>query len=173
VAGAIMPLCYGLAREALPSDKVALGVGYIGGAGLLAGSGGSLTAGRILDLRDWHLSFVFAAILAFVASAAVAVWIPASRRADEVPKFDVLGAVLLTPGLTAVLFGITQGSKWGWTSASVLGLIIGGIAILAVWTIWELRRSIPLINLRILTMPSVSLTMSRQASCLSTLSARR
>lgn len=159
IAGAIMPLCYGLAREVLPQAKVGLGVGFIGGAGLLAGSGGSLIAGYILDVADWHLIFVVAAVLAFVASAAVGVWIPASSRAEHLPTFDLLGAALLTPGLTAVLFGVTQGAAWGWTSASVLGLILGGVAILAVWTLWELRQSIPLINLRVLATPSVSLTM--------------
>ncbi|MBQ7803077.1 MFS transporter [Rhodococcus sp. (in: high G+C Gram-positive bacteria)] len=159
VAGAIMPLCYGLAREALPQAKIGLGVGFIGGAGLLAGAGGSLIAGYILDVSDWHLIFVVAAVLAFIASVAVAVWIPAASRAKRLPKFDLLGAALLTPGLSSVLFGITKGSAWGWTSAPVLGLILGGVAILAVWTLWELRQAIPLINLRVLAKPSVSLTM--------------
>jgi MFS family permease len=159
VAGAIMPLCYGLAREALPSNRVALGIGFVGGAGLLAGAGGSLIAGRILDVWDWHLIFVFAAVLAFVASAAVVVSIPRSTPAGHLPRFDVLGAILLTPGLSAVLFGLTQGSKWGWTSASVVGLIASGVAILTLWTLWELRQEIPLINLRVLKLPSVSLTM--------------
>ncbi|WP_081264967.1 MFS transporter [Prescottella equi] len=159
IAGAIMPLCYGLAREALPSSRVALGVGFIGGAGLLAGSGGSLIAGRLLDVWDWHLIFVFAGVLAIIAALAVAVGIPASKRSTTSSTFDILGAVLMTPGLTAVLFGITQGPKWGWGSASVLGLIVGGIGILAVWVAWELRQSTPLINLRILAQRRVSLTI--------------
>ncbi|WP_230304512.1 MULTISPECIES: MFS transporter [unclassified Rhodococcus (in: high G+C Gram-positive bacteria)] len=159
VAGAILPLCYGLAREVLPPGKVALGVGYIGGAAMLAGAGGSLIAGYLLDVADWHLIFVFAAVLALVASAVVAVAIPGSHVPTDLARFDYLGAALMTPGLTAVLFGITQGPAWGWASVRVVGLLLGGLAILAVWTVWEMRQRDPLVDLRVLSNKRISLNL--------------
>ena len=159
VAGAILPLCYGLAREVLPAGKVSLAVGFIGGAALLAGSGGSLIAGFLLDVADWHMIFVFAAVLAIVASAVVMVAIPASHTPPDLPRFDYLGAALLTPGLTALLYGITQGPRWGWTSLGVIFLVAVGIAILAVWTAWEMRQREPLVNLRVLANRQMSLNM--------------
>ncbi len=74
-------------------------------------------------------------------------------------RFDYLGAALLTPGLIALLYGITQGPTWGWTSFGVVGLIIGGLAILAVWTLWELRLEEPLVNLRVLATKRMSLNL--------------
>ncbi|MEU1525440.1 MFS transporter [Nocardia rhamnosiphila] len=150
VAGAILPLCYGLAREVLPAQKVSLAVGFIGGAALLAGAGGSLIAGFLLDVADWHMIFVFAAVLAVVASAVVAVAIPSSGSSSVLSRFDYLGALLLTPGLTALLYGITQGPAWGWASIKVLGLVAAGLGILVVWTGWELRQREPLVNLRVM-----------------------
>ncbi|WP_420752341.1 MFS transporter [Rhodococcus sp. O3] len=158
-AGAILPLCYGIAREALPAGKVSLAVGFISGAALLAGSGGSLIAGLLLDVADWHMIFVFAAVLAVVASIVAAFALPGSHTPAELPRFDYIGAALLTPGLTALLFGITQGPKWGWTSVGVVGLIVIGIGVLAVWTVWEMRRREPLVDLRVLTNKQMSLNL--------------
>ncbi|MCK8669535.1 MFS transporter [Rhodococcus sp. HM1] len=158
-AGAILPLCYGIAREALPAGKVSLAVGFISGAALLAGSGGSLIAGLLLDVADWHMIFVFAAVLAVVASIVAAFALPGSHTPAELPRFDYIGAALLTPGLTALLFGITQGPKWGWTSIGVVGLIVIGIGVLAVWTVWEMRRREPLVDLRVLTNRQMSLNL--------------
>lgn len=150
VAGAILPLCYGLAREALPPGKVSLAVGFISGAALLAGSGGSLVAGVLLDVADWHMIFVFAAVLAVVASAVAAVGLPHSPASGQRHRFDYLGAALLTPGLTALLYGMTQGPRWGWTGPGVLAFLGAGLAILAGWTLWELRCPEPLVELRVL-----------------------
>lgn len=159
VAGAIMPLCFGLAREALPRHKLGIGLGAMSGAGLVAGAGGSILAGRILDIWDWHVIFIFAGALAVIAALIAAVIIPASKRLSQLPKFDFVGALLLTPGLTAILYGLTQGPAWGWTSLPVVGLVASGILILAVWVMWELRQTDPLINLRVLGDRRVSLTI--------------
>lgn len=158
-AGAIMPLCYGLARETLPAPKVPIAVGFISGAALLAGSGGSLIAGVLLDVADWHMIFVLAAVLAVVASAVVAVVLPGSHTRSELPRFDYVGAILMTPGLIALLYGITQGPAWGWTSPAVIGLIVAGLGILAVWTYWELGRSEPLVDLRVLASKRMALNL--------------
>ncbi len=158
-AGAILPLCYGLAREALPAEKVSLAVGFIGGAALLAGSGGSLIAGVLLDVADWHMIFLFAAVLAVVASVLAALALPGSTPLAELPRFDYVGALLLTPGLTALLYGLTQGPAWGWTSAGVVGLIVAGTAVLTAWTLWELGRRDPLVDLRVLANRRMALNM--------------
>jgi len=160
VAGAILPLCYGLAREALPAAKVPVAVGFIGGAALLAGSGGSLIAGLLLDVSDWHMIFVFAAVLALVASTVAAFGLPSSSTSSgQVHRFDYVGAALLTPGLTALLYGMTQGPAWGWTSFGVVGFLLAGLAILAVWAGWELRRPDPLIDLRVLASRQMTLNL--------------
>ncbi|MEV0354840.1 MFS transporter [Nocardia sp. NPDC050697] len=150
VAGAILPLCYGLAREALPPGAVSLAVGFISGAALLAGAGGSLIAGVLLDVADWHMIFVFAAVLAVVASTGAAAALPPSPPSGRLHRFDYLGAALLTPGSTALLYGMTQGPRWGWTSPGVLAFIAAGLAILTGWAVWELRCPDPLVDLRVL-----------------------
>ncbi|MGW5381206.1 MFS transporter [Nocardia sp. NPDC003963] len=158
-AGAILPLCYGLAREVLPARKVPIAVGFIGGAALLAGSGGSLIAGVLLDVADWHMIFVFAAVLAVVASVVVGFGLPGAQPSTGLPRFDYVGAVLLTPGLTALLYGITQGPKWGWTSFGVVGPIVAGLGVLTVWTFWELGQPEPLVDLRVLASRRMSLNL--------------
>ncbi|WP_280456836.1 MFS transporter [Nocardia carnea] len=159
VSGAILPLCYGLAREALPAPKVPIAIGFVSGAALLAGSGGSLIAGVLLDVADWHMIFVLAAVLAVVASAVAAVVLPGAHTRSELPRFDYVGAILMTPGLIALLYGITQGPAWGWASPAVIGLIVAGLVILAVWTFWELGRDEPLVDFRVLANKQMTLNL--------------
>lgn len=68
--------------------------------------------------------FIFAAVPAVVASAVVVLGLPGPRASSDLPRFDYVGAILMTPGLIALLYGITQGPAWGWTSLGVVGLIV-------------------------------------------------
>ncbi len=73
-------------------------------------------------------------------------------------KFDVPGAIGLAIGLVAILLPITKGSEWGWTSPLTLSLLIGGILLFALWGIYELRTSDPLVDLRVAARRPVLLT---------------
>ncbi len=77
-------------------------------------------------MADWHMIFVFAAVLAVVASVVAAFALPGTHTRTDLPRFDYLGAALLTPGLVALLYGITQGPTWGWGSFGVLASSSGG-----------------------------------------------
>jgi MFS family permease len=65
-------------------------------------------------------------------------------------KLDWLGAILLGLGGGALLLGLGQGSAWGWTSPSVIGLFVAGLAFFAAWLAWEKHSAHPLIELSLL-----------------------
>ncbi|MET8047329.1 MFS transporter [Streptosporangium sp. NPDC005286] len=157
-AGAILPLCFGLAREMLPAKRVPVAVAVIAGAALIAGASGNLVSGLLLDLADWHLIFVFAAALALIAAAACLVLRPSTVVA-RVQKIDYVGGVLFAPAIALVLFGVTQSRSWSWGDARTLGFILVGLAILAVWAWWELRVDDPMINIRLFFQHKLALTM--------------
>jgi MFS family permease len=64
-------------------------------------------------------------------------------------RVDLPGAILLGTGLGAVLLAVARSDVWGWTSAPVLVLALGGAALLAVWVAVELRVPAPLVDLRL------------------------
>jgi EmrB/QacA subfamily drug resistance transporter len=69
------------------------------------------------------------------------------RPAGTPPRFDVLGAVLFSLGLLALLLALNQGHAWGWGSAATLGLVCLAAALLGAFVAVERRRPEPLLDL--------------------------
>ncbi len=65
-------------------------------------------------------------------------------------RVDLVGAVLLSAGLVALLLAISEGRGWGWTSAPVLGLFTAGVVLLVAFTAFESRTRQPLIDVALL-----------------------
>ncbi|MGN5238434.1 MULTISPECIES: MFS transporter [unclassified Rhodococcus (in: high G+C Gram-positive bacteria)] len=159
VAGAILPLCIGLAREHLPAKKVPMAIALISGSAVAAGAASLLVAGLIIDLGDWRYMFVVTAIYAIGCVVLVEAVLPWRHRDAERQQVDFVGAIGLAISVTAILLALTQGKSWGWGDTRVLGLLVVGIAIFAWWVRWELARKSPIINLRLLAERNVAFTM--------------
>ncbi|MEV4258198.1 MFS transporter, partial [Spirillospora sp. NPDC049652] len=71
----------------------------------------------------------------------------AETRAAERPRMDVTGALLFVAALGALVLGAVQGPQWGWTGPAVLGLLGGGVVLLAVFTRTQARGKAPLLDL--------------------------
>jgi hypothetical protein len=50
---------------------------------------------------------------------------------------DWMGSILLGGWLVCLLLGISNGQNWGWTSTSVLCLLIGGVLLIGVWALQQ------------------------------------
>lgn len=159
VAGAILPLCIGLAREHLPAVKVPVAIAIISGSAVAAGSASLLVAGYMLDHASWHMIFVVAAVYAVLALLLVLFVLPWRPPVGTTQRVDYLGTIAFAPAIAAVLLGINKSGTWGWTDVKTLGLIVGGLAVLALWVLWELRVTDPIVNVRLFTDRKVALTM--------------
>src|SRR5258708_25069999 len=71
---------------------------------------------------------------------------PAGRK-----RFDMLGLVLSMVGFTALVYGITEAGSKGWGNSTVLTYIIVGAAVLAAFIVVELLVSDPVIDIRLFT----------------------
>jgi len=61
---------------------------------------------------------------------------------------DLAGSALSITGLGLVLWAIIEAPVYGWSSALVIGVGIGGLAVLACFARWERVSSHPMLNLR-------------------------
>ena len=61
-------------------------------------------------------------------------------------------------GLLALLLPITKGGDWGWTSPATIGSLAGSVVVFGVWGRYQLRRSAPLVDLRVSARPQVLFT---------------
>jgi hypothetical protein len=65
------------------------------------------------------------------------------------PKLDVPGAVVVTVGLFALVYGFSQAEPRGWLDGVTLGFLVAGVAVLALFVVIERRVAHPLLPLRI------------------------
>src|SRR5687767_4568921 len=113
--------------------NIALGAwGAVGGFGAAAGV---LFGGVLTDLLSWEWIF-FVNIPVGIAGLALAPVLLRESLDRRAQSFDVLGAVLVTSGLSTLVLAITQGRDWGWDSASTIGVIALSAALLAAFIIW-------------------------------------
>jgi EmrB/QacA subfamily drug resistance transporter len=148
VAGGVFPLAFGIINDELSADRRAVAIGTMSAMFGIGGDIGLPLSGAIVDNVD--VSWLFwIGLLALPAAVLVHRLVPASP-ARERTRIDWLGAVLLSAGLAAVLLGISKANAWGWGSARTLLALLGGIAVLATFVVHELRRTQPLVDMRVL-----------------------
>ncbi|MFC6880273.1 MULTISPECIES: DHA2 family efflux MFS transporter permease subunit [Actinomadura] len=129
-----------------PSERArALGVwGAISGLGM---AGGVLLSGVLTELLHWRWIF----LVNLPVTAAVLALTPRLVRADRAPErrggLDVPGAVLLTAGPLALVFGVLQAAHRPWNDLAVALPVVGGVAALAAFVLVEHRSRRPLVPL--------------------------
>ena len=111
----------------------------------------------IIDNVSWRWLFLVGAIPVAVAIVLVHRFVPESPVKSP-SRVDVPGALLFSGGLTALLLGLTEGERWGWTSPRIVGLVVGAARLLVGWVIVELRTPQPMVEMRMLTNRPVLLT---------------
>jgi hypothetical protein len=82
------------------------------------------------------------ALAAFAISAAAIFVIPPSKPAvreegSPRPSLDWLGAFLITAGLLALLFALTEGNVVGWSTPWVPVLIVVSVILVALFVFWQ------------------------------------
>lgn len=150
VSGAVLPLCFGLARENLPPSRVPFGIGVVSAAAFVSAGAAIFVGGVLVDHLSWHAIFHVGAATAVLAWFAVWFGLPRSPRLQSSEPVDVLGAVLLVPAITGLLVALSQARYWGWADARTLAILVASLATLVLWLRHELRTPSPLIDVRLL-----------------------
>ncbi len=126
--------------------NIALGVwGAVGGFGAAAGV---LLGGILTDALSWEWIFRVNVPVALVALGFAPFLLTESRDA-HVKRFDVPGAVLVTAGLSSLVYAITQAGTLGWTSGRTIGFFVASVLMLVGFVAWEARHPEPLMRLGI------------------------
>ena len=159
VAGAILPLCLGLAREHLAKEKVPVAIAIISGSAVAAGAASAYIAGLMIDHYSWHMIFIVAAVYAALMLLLVMFALPWRPPVGTTQKVDYIGTIVFAPAIAAILLGINKSSTWGWSDPKTGGLIFIGVVALGLWVLWELRVTDPIANVRLFTNRKVALTM--------------
>jgi EmrB/QacA subfamily drug resistance transporter len=120
--------------------------------GALSGGGaaiGLVLGGALTEFASWRWTLWINVPIALLAIALAIPFVRESRT-EARTGYDVPGAVTVTLGLLAVIFGITRAESEGWTGTSTLVFLGVGLVLLAFFVVIESRSPHPLLPLRIL-----------------------
>ena len=116
------------------------------------GIAGGLTAvGPILGgyLTQWTWRAIFWVNIPVAVIALVLIVISKPATAYQAAKMDYRGLVLIASGVALSVFGFQQSSIWGWHNPGTWLCIVGGLVLLVVFALVELRTDPPLMQVRI------------------------
>ncbi|GAA4234145.1 MFS transporter [Actinomadura meridiana] len=115
-----------------------------------AGSALGLVAGGLLtEYVSWRWCLYINVPVALLAVLG-ATRVPRDRPHGPGSGLDVPGALLSAAGFATVVYGFSQAESHGWGSGRVLALLAGGVLLLALFVVVELRTKRPLLPMRIL-----------------------
>ncbi|WP_338697937.1 MFS transporter [Streptomyces sp. Q6] len=125
-------------------------IGVFSFTGAAGASIGQVLGGVLTDALDWHWIFfinlpIGAAVLALAVSA-----LPADRGLGLRAGADAWGALLITGGLMAAIWGVVNIDAYGVSSVRGGGLIGAGIVLVAAFVVRQARTRTPLMPLRVL-----------------------
>jgi EmrB/QacA subfamily drug resistance transporter len=119
--------------------------------GAIAGGGaaiGLVLGGLLTEYASWRWTLLInvpiAIIAAFLATSQVR-----ESKSDGERSYDIPGAVTVTTGLLALVYGFTRAETDGWASPITLSLLSVGVVLLVAFVLIERKVRIPLLPLRV------------------------
>jgi EmrB/QacA subfamily drug resistance transporter len=106
---------------------------------------GPVTGGFLIEHFDWPAVFLINVPVAAAALVFGLVLVPDSRDPNEV-AIDLPGAVLSISAVTALVYGIIDAPRSGWTDPVILGSFAAAAVLLVAFAWWELRSARPMLD---------------------------
>jgi EmrB/QacA subfamily drug resistance transporter len=154
-AALVMPATLSTITGTFPGEQrtraVSVWAAVAGGSAVL----GLLTSGILLLAWSWPSVFGLNVFLAAAAIAGTIRFVPESAHPGA-PRVDLVGAILATAGMVALVYSVIEAPAQGWASARTLAGLAAGAAVLACFVAWELRRRAPLLDPRVFARRSLA-----------------
>jgi EmrB/QacA subfamily drug resistance transporter len=120
--------------------------------GGVAGGGaaiGLILGGALTQFASWRWTLLINVPIAIVAAVAALRYVTESRASAK-HGYDIPGAVTVTGGLLALVYGFTKAGTDGWTSTTTVTLFAVAAILLVAFVLIEQRVAHPLLPLRVI-----------------------
>jgi EmrB/QacA subfamily drug resistance transporter len=118
----------------------------------VAGAGGAtgvLAGGVLTDLLSWRWILFINVPIGLLVLAVARLAITESRAEGERPTLDWAGALTITAGLVALVYGVVSTDQHAWGSREVVTYLAAGVLLLGAFVVIESRHRHPLVPLRL------------------------
>jgi EmrB/QacA subfamily drug resistance transporter len=114
---------------------------------------GPLVGGVLTEGLGWQWIF-FVNVPIGIGAVALALSRSGESRDPNAKGIDWAGLVSFSGALFALNFGLLRGNVEGWSSAPIVGSLVGAVVLLIVFAIAELRRARPMFDITLLRKPA-------------------
>jgi EmrB/QacA subfamily drug resistance transporter len=152
VGGALLtPQTLAIITTIFPPERRGAAFGVWGGVAGLATLAGPTIGGALITYFSWPWIFFINVPVGIAALIATFLIIPDLRPGRQ-HGWDVVGIVMATLGLFAIVFGLIEGQRYDWGQIDGYGITIpeligAGVVIMVLFLIWERFQAEPLVPL--------------------------
>ena len=150
-AGLVLPVGQTMLARAAGPARMGRVMAVIAVPAMLAPVLGPVVGGVIVDNVDWRWLFFVNVPISAVAIGLAVRLLPSDTERDRRARIDLLGLALLSPGLAALVYGLSEaGNGAGAGSPRVWGFLAAGALLVGAFAVRALRRpDTALVDLRV------------------------
>lgn len=144
--GMIMPVTMAMIYRITPRKNIGKAMAGYGMVFVVAPAVGPTIGGYLVEYVGWR--WIFTINLPIGIAGLILGYLLIPKMAGTRPgKFDVWGAILSASGMFCILFVLSEGSTWGWTSMNTILMIYASIVFMGSFIWWQLKNPEPLLDL--------------------------
>jgi len=146
--GLLMPSMMTMVKKIVPEGSFGTAMGIVGVALLIAPALGPTIGGYLVEYVGWKWIFTINIPIGIIGVVLAFFYLPTFEKV-KVAKLDVGGAITVIIMLFSLLLALSKGGEWGWTSKSIVLLLLLSLLSFCIFLYFELKLKNPLLNLRI------------------------
>ena len=139
-------------REGPQRDRA---LGVMGSLMALGFTFGMVLGGVLTQTLTWRSTMGLNVLMGVLVLIGAPLLLTESRN-ERRSGIDVPGAVTVTGGLLALIYGLSTAAQSGFGTGPVIGSLVAAVALLTSFLVIESRTAEPLVSLRILRRPTVA-----------------
>ncbi len=150
--GTLIPMCFTTILGMLPPSKQPIGLAIFSLSATFAPSIGPAVGGYITDTFSWPYIFFLNVIPGLILIGMLLYSLPGAKmQLDLIKKHDIPGIILMTVGLSSLIYVLEEGQRKDWFGSDLIRTpaIVAAITI-TLFVVRELTARYPLVNLRLL-----------------------
>src|SRR5438477_5898746 len=110
---------------------------------------GPLVGGWLVSVASWRSIFLINPPFTIATLALIWIALPGRDRTRARARVDVVGGLLCMLGLGGPVYALIEAPKRGFTDPLILVTLLGGLALLGAFVVWELHHDAPMLPLRL------------------------
>lgn len=147
-AALLMPATLSIIAATFHGRERAQAIGTWAGISGIGATAGPLLGGWLLQHFWWGSIFLINVPIGVIAYVGCRLFVSEGRAEDPKP-LDPIGVLLSSLGLTLVTYALIQAPGQGWASPEIVGTLMGGLAVLVTFGLWNRHSEQPLLDLRL------------------------